>query len=287
MLLPRKRPSSDFLLLTPTTCRYGASEEERRLAPADLFEKRFVREFGYAPPDPIHLAGEVDSTRRPALGGLDDNSQILTTSQQVIAPHILRYLQSQTRTAGALGAFYEACRCSLKVRNESEVDGAVAARRDYWLAWERPGHSPRERRLEVGLVACQASVNATLGECHLVWWERETLLMDEERLGEIFDALCDDLGALRQGDPAEVLALAWSRLLEDVFETLFDVYAEAADKTNHLYENPFWERYYADSGQPGLSQAVLAHNHHPESGRWRVAHGDFVEPDEGREKSEE
>jgi hypothetical protein len=85
-----------------------------------------------------------------------------------------------------------------------------------------------------------------------------------------------------------VLARGWSRFLEDIFETLLDVYAEAADKTSRLYENPFWERFYADSGQLGLSQAILAQNHHPESGHWRSAHGDFVVPDGrmGPEKNE-
>lgn len=288
MLLPRPRTSSDYLLLTPTTCRYGASEGEAHLFDAEAFERRFVREFGYVPPDPIHLVGEVDSLHQFPLPPLDDNGQILTASQQVIAPYVLRYLQSQTRTTGALGRFYETCRCSLKLRSESPMDAAVAARRDYWLAWHRPGNSPRERRLEVGLVVCQASLDVARGECHLVWWERETLLMDEERLWEIFDTLCEDLGSLRHGDPAEVLARGWSRLLEDIFETLLDVQSEAADKAGRLYENPFWERFYADSGQTGLSQAILAQNHHPESGRWRAAHGDFVVPDErtGEEKDE-
>ena len=287
MLLPRPRISSEYLLLTPTTCRYGTAQDEGHSFTPEAFERRFVREFGYVPPDPIHLAGEVDSLRRFPLASLDDNGQILTASQQVIAPYVLRHLQSETRTTGALGRFYEMCRCSLKLRDSSPEDGAVKARRDYWLAWQRPGNSPRERRLEVGLVACQASFDIGRGECHLVWWERETLLMDEERLGELFDALCEDLGALRHGDVAEVLARAWSRFVEEVFETLLDVYAEAADKTSRLYENPFWERFYADSGQPGLSQAILAQNHHPESGRWRVAHGDFVVPEGKREERSE
>lgn len=131
MLIPRQRTSPDYLLLTPTTCRHGVSESEGHPFAPEAFERRFVREFGYAPPDPIHLVGEVDSVRQIPLPALDDNGQILTASQQVIAPYVLRHLQSQTRTPGALGRFYEMCRCSLQLRNESPVDAAVAARRDY------------------------------------------------------------------------------------------------------------------------------------------------------------
>ncbi len=270
--------SRGSLLLTPAACRYDLQHpQEQKDFPA--FRHKFVREFGYEPPQPFYLLSDVVGMRRFDLSAFHRSNQILTACERAIAPLILRHFEYEPRSSGRLDRFYDLTRCSFRILNTTPPDPHETVLTDYWRSWQKSGIVRGEQFLEVGLAVCQFTLFLDTGQCHFVWWERETqVLSPEETRLEILDLLCDNLLPLRFGDLAATLAKAWSECVALVFEPMIQVFEEAASLDSWYYQNPKWERYWLENSRVDRFRQLCAINRHPLSGHAVGEHSEFVVP---------
>lgn len=269
--------SRGFLWLTPTACRYVAQPPEWKSFEA--LRHRFVREFGYAPPEPHYLVSDVGPMPHLDLSAFDRNNQVLTACERAIAPLVLRHFEFDPRSSGRLDLFYNLTRCSFRVFAATHGDPHETVLADYWHSWQKSGRMRGEQFLEVGLAVCQFSLFLDTGQCHFVWWERETQALEaEETRGEILDLLCENLLSLRFGDQAAALAKAWSECVALVFDPLIQVFEEAASLDVWFYQNPKWERYWLENARVDRFRQLCAINRHPLSGHAVSDHSEFVVP---------
>lgn len=280
MRLPREveTDSGGSLWLTPTACYY---DHRPLLEPRDshAFRHRFVREFGYEPPPPYYLQGDVAGLRRFDLAALHHNNQILAACERAIAPLILRHFEYDPRSSGRLDRFYDLTRCTLRILDTAPQNPDEAVLTDYWHCWQKAGLVRGEQFLEVGLAACQFTLFLDTGQCHFIWWERETqVLTSEETRQEILELFCDNLHPLRFADLAATLAKAWSECVALVFEPMIQVFEEAASLDSWYYQNPKWERYWLENARVDRFRQLCAINRHPLSGHALGEHSEFVVP---------
>jgi hypothetical protein len=222
---------------------------------------------------------EVSDTRRSDLPALHRNNQILTACERAIAPLILRHFEYDPRSSGRLDRFYDLTRCSFRILNTTPADPYEMVLTDYWSSWQKSGLVQGEHFLEVGLAACLFTFFMDTGQCHFVWWERETeLMVSEEARLEVLELLCDNLLPLRFGDLAATLAKAWSECVALVFEPLIQIFEEAASLELWHYQNPKWERYWLENSRVDRFRQLCAINHHPLSGHSLGEHSEFVVP---------
>lgn len=266
------------LILTPRECRF--EREPRKVwREMSMFQDRFQEEFGYAPPVPHHIKAKIEGLRKINLMNLDDNGQIVSAAQEALAPFVQEYFQSAPNIGARLKRLFRLNPRSLTIRNKVFTNPAEMVLQEYWLTWLGTGESPREQFLEVGLSTCQMHLFLAEEQCHILWWERETDELTEVVIEELFGDLRQGVMGLRHGDAATQIARIWARCLEMLFEPMADVTSQARDRSFHLYQNPFWERFWRESGMKGRSEDLSLRNRHPKSGSWMNESAEFVLPD--------
>ncbi len=240
-----------------------------RFEPGHLKET-IEKEHGFVYPTPIILKGKLSLANLYTnnFTELYDVHQLLALTRDLAIEATHRGIDVSTKAVFDVDwdTFSTRKHVTCKVVKHFKYDLDLDIEEDYLYSWHRAGGYHGESWQNVGLVLSKLFICMQTSDIVLMWWERETSVMNRVALQEWFQQIMDAFNnSVLHFNEAILGYMKKAQDLADVVET------NASDRTNHFYQNPVWETFWIEQGEIRTAKKVISCNKHPKSNKHLLA----------------
>ena len=226
-------------------------------------KKSFESEHGFIYPTPTILKGKLKfDVYVEALKHLYNPQVIVALMKDIAVEATKRNIDVTNKSAydAKWEEFFGKKHMEVKIINSFKYDLDRDIEEDYLYSWSRAGGYHGESRICVGLVLCNLLVCFKTRDISLVWWERETQVMQSETLQKWFEEIILDFNQSCL-DMNEAI-LKYMKKAQDFCDKAEEA---AKDKSVHLYQNPNMETFWIGRGDIRKAKKLIEQNKHPAS----------------------